>query len=361
MSNLYGNEQLWKINEKKAMKNGNHSTIYWVKYNKRLEDGSFKGSKWKSSYSYTGEWNSDKKHGFGVQVYSNGDRYEGEWKDNKKCGKGTIWVKIKGNFKRLFTGDFMDNKMHGKGTMFYDNGDRYDGDWVKGFKNGQGRMIYNNGDVYIGEWNNDKKNGYGILTKRNGDHFEGHFVEDMKEGEGSYYFCSKGKIMIGQWVDNQPKTAVYCHVENENIIDKRSPKLPNLELKNAEEILQNCFNTIINNRIYYRAKYIPLHLLYDNEKLEYIIEEFYNISNNEQYITKNECLLLLERFELNINIDKLIENIKYLIDNDIEKMDFELFVRVYTILLEDNDVYSEIDVNNDNTDIENSIKSISNK
>ena len=34
--------QLWKVNDQKAQKNGPHSTIYWVKQQKKFEDGTFK-------------------------------------------------------------------------------------------------------------------------------------------------------------------------------------------------------------------------------------------------------------------------------------------------------------------------------
>ena len=63
----------------------------------------------------------NKKCGFGIQVYPNGDKYEvtihlrdynfsyltkGGWRNNKRNGQGTLWVKDKKKkLKRKYTGD----------------------------------------------------------------------------------------------------------------------------------------------------------------------------------------------------------------------------------------------------------------
>ncbi len=39
---------------------------------------------------YIGELIDDKKDGFGVFKYLNGDRYEGSWKNDTKHGNGTF-------------------------------------------------------------------------------------------------------------------------------------------------------------------------------------------------------------------------------------------------------------------------------
>ena len=38
--------------------------------------------------SYEGETKHDLKHGYGVQVWSNGSKYEGRWFEGKAHGKG---------------------------------------------------------------------------------------------------------------------------------------------------------------------------------------------------------------------------------------------------------------------------------
>ena len=37
---------------------------------------------------YTGQWEGDRKHGYGRYVWSDGDVYEGEFRDGEQCGRG---------------------------------------------------------------------------------------------------------------------------------------------------------------------------------------------------------------------------------------------------------------------------------
>lgn len=79
---------------------------------------------------FKGEWKNDKKNGFGIQIYQNGDKYEGEWRNNKRHGKGTLWRKNnKGKLIREYTGEWKYDKKWGLGTMYFDNCNRYDGCW----------------------------------------------------------------------------------------------------------------------------------------------------------------------------------------------------------------------------------------
>jgi len=60
-----------------------------------------------------------------------------------------------------------------------------------------------------------------VLTKRNGDHFEGKWVNDKREGQGSYFYCSKNKVFVGEWVNDQPKAGVYSEVEDPESFKKK--------------------------------------------------------------------------------------------------------------------------------------------
>lgn len=103
-----------------------------MKKQSKHEDGSYKGGKWRTSTKYIGDWNNNKKNGFGIQVFENGDKYEGGWKMNRMNGQGTLWVlDAKKNLRRRYTGDWIDGKKEGRGTMFFPNEDRYDGFWKK--------------------------------------------------------------------------------------------------------------------------------------------------------------------------------------------------------------------------------------
>lgn len=155
-----------------------------MKQQKKFEDGSFKGEKWRTSSKYTGAWKDNQKAGFGIQVFENGDKYEGGWLAGKREGQGTLWVlDEKKNLRRRYTGDWVNDKKEGRGTMFYDNEDRYDGFWSQNRPCGEGRMIYKNGDVYVGSWDVGKRSGYGVLTKYS--LFNGGVTETISKVTGS--------------------------------------------------------------------------------------------------------------------------------------------------------------------------------
>jgi hypothetical protein len=37
----------------------------------------------------------------------------------------------------------------------------------------------------------------------------GFWRDDKKEGSGSYFWVSTGKVLVGEWVDDIPKSGVY--------------------------------------------------------------------------------------------------------------------------------------------------------
>jgi len=250
-SSILFTEQLWKVNDRKAQKQGVHKSVYWVKKRKPQEDGKIKGEKWYQSCSYEGDWNENVREGYGVMIYSNGNKYEGNWANNKREGHGTLWKLVNKSgekYKRIYTGDWEEDKMSGQGTYFYPNEDRYDGSWFKGKKHGEGRMLYSNGDIYEGQWIEDMKEGYGTLTRATGDYFEGYWFRDMRHGQGSHYFAEKNKIYVGEWVDDVPKCGVLTEVEDDETVKESRPKYftdqhkdmtyPSLELADPQEVLR---------------------------------------------------------------------------------------------------------------------------
>ena len=53
---------------------------------------------------YDGQWQNNKRHGFGVRRYQSGNVYEGNWRDGLRNGKGTMrWLDVNetysGNWK----------------------------------------------------------------------------------------------------------------------------------------------------------------------------------------------------------------------------------------------------------------------
>lgn len=327
--------QLWKINDKKADRNGVHKSMYTVKQyvdQKKIVPSNTKTYKVNSVYK--GDWKDNLKNGLGSQIYPNKDKYEGEWKDSKRSGKGTFWtVDKRGKYIRDYTGEWLEDKKHGLGTQFFLNGDKYDGCWVAGNMSGYGKMIYENNDMYVGSWSKGQRNGYGILIKSNGDLFEGHWVNDKREGEGCYFFKEKAKVIVGQWVDDQPKTAIYADVNDENegylANKKKLLTLPALELENQERLLKELFFSVTQERKAYRIKNTYVADLFDEstfanlrEKMSHIDENsildsynvstlLYNLNISEEKEDLNEICNLLGIQPEQINIDAIFRIIAY--------------------------------------------------
>lgn len=200
--------QLWKLADTAADKSGPHHSVYWVRKNPAFEESrrlglSAEAEEYKSGSKYSGDWQSNKRHGFGTQTWSNGDKYEGDWRRNKMHGKGTFWVKRKGKLRKQYTGDWVANMRHvrgpwgvgrakglavagvrgargvalragaggcqqvasqGVGVFFYDSGGKYEGEWFENLRHGRGKMNFPNGDEYEGEWEVDKRSGFGVMV-----------------------------------------------------------------------------------------------------------------------------------------------------------------------------------------------------
>ena len=46
--------------------------------------------RWPSGDTYVGDWEADTRHGFGLYLYSSGNRYKGQYVNNKKVNSSTI-------------------------------------------------------------------------------------------------------------------------------------------------------------------------------------------------------------------------------------------------------------------------------
>lgn len=101
------------------------SSSYAGQWKKGYPDGQ---GEWRapppSCESYLGEWRRGKKHGFGLQNFSNGDAYEGDWADGK----------------------FQD-----RGKYTYANGDEFMGIWEKGVKK-NGTYYFKDGRTSTRKW-----------------------------------------------------------------------------------------------------------------------------------------------------------------------------------------------------------------
>jgi hypothetical protein len=97
-------------------------------------------------------------HGKGYLIYSNGNKYWGQFNHDKRhgygvfiLGKGSEWAGNK------YAGQWKDDMRHGDGTYTFADGTEYTGKWEFNFMHGQGTMKYYNGAVFAGEWRNGWK------------------------------------------------------------------------------------------------------------------------------------------------------------------------------------------------------------
>ena len=121
--------------------------------------------KYKNGDLYKGEFLGEKRHGFGVCVFSNKEKYEGLWNNDymHSIGKYTY------NDGSTYSGDFRNGVAQGIGTYTYKNKDIYKGQFINNKKEGKGVLYYNDGSKYIGMWKDNVKSGYGKLIIKNGD------------------------------------------------------------------------------------------------------------------------------------------------------------------------------------------------
>jgi len=323
-----------------------------------------KGEKWTQSHRYIGEWNDNDKSGYGIQIYPNGDKYEvtlltvvGNLGKQYALWKWYLldiiqWkVKVwwKGRLRREYTGEWMNDKREGRGAFFYKNGDRYDGLWVNDLAQGEGRMIYANGDIFEGQWHEGKRNGYGSLTKRNGDHYEGQWVNDKREGQGSFYYKDKAKMLVGEWVNDMPKSGVYTQVEDEELLAKIpkkkyftdpyfQPDIPTLKLKSAALVLETAMENVKRERASYRAQHIPIEAMFTSNELDELERAFKEAAQGNVFVDLLSLKTLLEGMEI-YPLDKdIIKLVKTCLktDDEVTEINFETFVRVFALLLEEN-------------------------
>lgn len=140
--------------------------------------------------------------GIGRAAYLNGDGYNGTYVEGLRTGQGVYTFK---KFGDTYEGQYEENRKHGFGKMTYRNntggeeeeeaaeeaavprGGSYLGHWCAGMRGckaeanpaevaSDGTFTYSNGDVYVGQWK-----------------------EGKKSGKGSYMYAKDGTKLIGEW------------------------------------------------------------------------------------------------------------------------------------------------------------------
>lgn len=164
------------------LKNGNKINLYAVSeniYRIDYDEGVCAGD------VYIGALSKNFEKSGGKELYffgRTGDIYLGNFEGDKRGGFGEF---ISGNGD-IYTGNMLDGKKHGKGVFTWADGSSYDGEFADNMKNGYGVNTFSDGSVYEGEYVNDVKHGKGKYKWANGDIYEGDFANDQYKGKGKY-------------------------------------------------------------------------------------------------------------------------------------------------------------------------------
>ncbi|EPY28914.1 hypothetical protein STCU_04818 [Strigomonas culicis] len=130
---------------------------------------------------YCGQWQQNRRHGYGRMVYPDGSRYLGNWANNAKDGQG---------------------------RYTYADGSSYDGMWVANQKHGHGVYRFTDGSSYVGTfYNNDFVSGEWQLANGTS-RYVGNFEKDVPVGSGVFIhrcgekagaYLEEGTFQSGKW------------------------------------------------------------------------------------------------------------------------------------------------------------------
>ncbi|XP_028273490.1 MORN repeat-containing protein 3 [Parambassis ranga] len=199
---------------------------------------------------YTGEWQNNKKHGRGIQLWKkSGAVYDGDWKFGKRDGHGTFSVLLPQSktYAKKYCGEWKNGKKHGHGVFFYNHSAMYDGEWVEDQRSGWGRMHFENGDFYVGEWMNDKRHGRGIIRFSNGNWYEGTWQDGKKNGDGKFYYSDKGQLYVGVWKDGVAKCGTLSDCGRDKATTPPTYPIPKLHLMDAQLVLKEAKSAYLDN------------------------------------------------------------------------------------------------------------------
>ncbi len=267
-------------------RNGVRASIFWTKKNeeKEKQDWAIAPSKkrvspYRVGATYKGGWKNNKKHGFGVQIWDQGNKYEGEWANGKRSGSGMFWQMEGKRLRKVYSGKWKKGLKNGPGVYFYKNGDRYEGEWREGVREGKGTLFTKGGDQYSGNWRQDRRNGFGRLVKANGDVYRGRWLNDKREGNGIYYYKAKKKIYDGEWVNDMPKCGIYSdakeylaqgsHRKLADQLESKFEPIPSLRLKDPNSLLIKRIGEIERERFAARnIEYVELSKQFTESELD---------------------------------------------------------------------------------------------
>jgi len=347
-------EPLWRTHDAKAQKTGQRGTIYWVGKSIVGEDGQPTGARLRGA-SYNGEWQDNKKDGYGVQVYPNGEKYEGQWGSGLRHGEGTLWVPVgrAQKLRKLYVGGWVNDKRHGKGTFFFKNGESFHGYWDNGEMHGDGTLRYDNGDLYVGEWHNGQRSGQGTLNKANGDCYEGSWLNDKREGNGSYFYAEKGKVFVGEWANDLPKAGIYTQASpspDQTLAVPLTTNLPPVRLAVPAEVLERALMAVRNARKSVRVQATPVNRFFSDDELDALRSVFQTLQRNDGTVGPGDVGTLCSQLGTEVpeaRVRQLLTQVGLAGEpaagplngsqqlSEVRPIDFDGFLRVVALLLDE--------------------------
>ncbi|NWZ93611.1 AL2CL protein, partial [Nesospiza acunhae] len=138
---------------------------------------------------YKCHWYQGKMRGYGICEYGNDLVYKGYFKDNVRQGFG-ILENFLAEHPFKYTGQWENDKKNGYGVWEdKERGERYIGMWLDDHRHGEGIVVTQSGLCYQRTFHADKMVGSGILLLEDDSVYEGNFTEELT-------FVGKGKLSL---------------------------------------------------------------------------------------------------------------------------------------------------------------------
>ncbi|NWR44584.1 AL2CL protein, partial [Regulus satrapa] len=138
---------------------------------------------------YKCHWYQGRMRGYGICEYGNDLVYKGYFKDNVRQGFG-ILENFSAEHPFKYTGQWENDKKNGYGVWEdRERGERYIGMWLDDRRHGEGIVVAQSGLCYQRTFHMDKMVGSGILLLEDDSVYEGNFTEELT-------FVGKGKLSL---------------------------------------------------------------------------------------------------------------------------------------------------------------------
>jgi hypothetical protein len=194
--------------------------------------------------------------GYGKFEFQNKIIYQGQYYQKNgvkyRDGKGKITHPTFDNTdvgKEIYEGDWIEDQMTGYGVYIYSNGDRYEGQFLNNQHNGLGKYYFTDGSKYDGEWKDHKMHGSGKYWDINGVLWAGEFRE------GSYISKEQAKLKE----EKRIKMRIKKLSESPNEFYKKWEEIiVKVDKKNAKEMLGPFFATVETMGLYVKEPYPKL-------------------------------------------------------------------------------------------------------